>query len=241
MKLEVPQLRDAYLRVAAMVRSFGGFVADSSIEADGSDSDKATMRLRVPASRHDELLSALRGMSSGHVIKESSTAQEVTAEYTDTQSRLSNFQAAEAQYRELLKQAKSIDEILNVQSKLDNIRGQIEQARGQLNLLDNEVDYATVNLTLTVPGASASEGIATPKEAFDDSWNAATVIARVALNLGIMVLVAAIWLAVPAAIVLAAVWLTSRRQSAPPRPPRGGGKIAAASGSSESPGAPASQ
>ena len=221
MQLEVKDLRRAYLEAGQLARSFGGFVAESSIDDTGEDDGTANMRLRVPASRHDDFVVALRTLGGGQVLKESTTAREVTAQYTDLQSRLRNFQRSEAQYQELLKQAKTVDEILNVQSRLDSVRGQIEQAQGQLNLLDNQVDLATVTLTLSVPGAPASEGIASPREVFDEAWDGAIIVARLLLNLAVILAVAAIWLAIPVALVLLAIRLTARWRvkHPPPAPP----------------------
>ena len=223
MRLEVKDLRSAYLEAGALVRSFGGFLAESNINDTGGDSATASLRLRVPASRHDDLVVALRALGGGRVLKESTTATEVTAQYTDLESRLRNYQRSEAQYQELLKQAKTVDEILNVQSRLDSVRGQIEQAQGQLNLLGNQVDFATVTLTLSVPGAPAGEGISGPREVFGEAWDAAIIVARLLLNLGVILAVAAIWLAIPVLLVFFGVRLTKRWrvQHLPPPPPPG--------------------
>jgi hypothetical protein len=219
MRLEVRQLRSAYLEAGQLVRSFGGFVAESSIDDTGGDADTASMRLRVPASRHDDLVTALRALGGGRVLKEGTTSREVTAEYTDLQSRLRNFQRSEAQYQELMKQARTVDEILNVQSRLDSLRGQIEEAQGRLNLLDNQVDFATVTLTLGVPGATASEGIPGPRKMFGEAWDAALVVARLILNLGVVLVVAAIWLAIPALLVFLGIRFSARWRVKPTPPP----------------------
>jgi len=218
MRLEVKQIRSAYLEAGQLVRSFGGFVAESSIDDSGEDDDTASMRLRVPASRHDDLVGALRSLGGGRVLKESTTAREVTDQYTDLQSRLRNFQRSEAQYQELLKQAKTVDEILSVQARLDSVRGQIEQAQGQLNLLDNQIDLATVTLTLSVPGAPAGEGIASPREVFEGAWDGAIIVARLLLNLGIIVAVAVVWLAIPGLLVFVGIRFTARWRVKPPPP-----------------------
>ncbi len=215
MQLEVEDLRSAYLNAGQLVRTLGGFVADSNIADTSDDDSTASMRLRVPASRHDELVVALRALGGGRVLKESTTAREVTAQYTDLQSRLRNYQRSEAQYQDLLKQAKTVEEILNVQSRLDSVRGQIEQSQGQLNLYDNQIDFATVSLTLSVPGTPASEGIPGPGEVFTDSWDSAVIAARVILNLVVMVFVAAIWLAIPGLLLFAGIRFTERRRVKP--------------------------
>ena len=213
MRLEVPQLREAYFEVNRLTRTLGGYVAESSIDDTSGDNDGAHMRLRVPAARHDDLMDGLRKLGGGRVLKESTSAREVTEEYSDLESRLRNLQRTEAQYQELLKQARTIDEILNVQTRLDTVRGQIEQAQGRLKLLDSLVDFATVSLDLRVHGASASEGIPRPGEVFADSWDGAVVVARMLLNLGVVVFVAALWLALPALLVFLGIRFSDRRRA----------------------------
>lgn len=219
MRLEVPELRNAYLEIGQLTRSLGGFVADSSIDDSGGDGSTASIRLRVPASRHDELLAALRTFGGGRVLKESTTATEVTEEYTDVQSRLRNLERTEAQYQELLKQARTVDEILNVQSRLDSVRAQVEQAKGRMNLLDSQIDFATVSLALSLPGASAGEGIPGPGEVFGDAWDAGVIVARLLLNLAVVLAVAAIWLSIPALLLFAGIRWTARSRPGRSQPP----------------------
>lgn len=219
MRMEAPRLREAYFEAGRLVRSLGGFVAESSIDDTGGASATASMRLRVPASRHDDLLGGLRAFGGGRILKESTSAKEVTEEYTDLQSRLRNLQRTETQYQELLKQAKTVDEILNVQSRLDSVRAQVEQAQGRSNLLDSLVDFATVSLAISVPGVPASEGIPGPREVFAQSWGGAWVVARVLLNVGVIGVVAVTWLAIPALLVFLGVRLTARWRVKPVRPP----------------------
>ena len=218
-RMEAPRLRDAYFEAGRLVRSLGGFVAESSIDDTGRDSATANMRLRVPASRHDDLLEGLRAFGGGRILKESTSAREVTEEYTDLQSRLRNLQRTETQYQELLKQARTVDEILNVQSRLDSVRAQVEQAQGRSNLLDSLVEFATVSLAISVPGVPASEGIPGPREVFAESWDGAWVVARVLLNVGVVAMVAFAWLSIPALLVLLGVRFTARWRVKPVPPP----------------------
>ncbi|MEX1103822.1 MAG: DUF4349 domain-containing protein, partial [Dehalococcoidia bacterium] len=112
----------------------------------------------------------------------------------------------------------TITDILIVQDRLDGVRGQIEQIQGRLNALDDLADLATIDVTLTpVPLVAANGGSDGPKpviDAFVDAWAWFTEASRYVLA-GVAVLaVAAIFLALPAGIVLA-VMLVVRRVRAP--------------------------
>jgi len=191
--LEVTGLRRAYESIGALARSLGGFVAEARIADQESDST-ASLRLRVPASRHDDLLASLRELDGAKVQREETSAKEVTAEYTDLQGRIRNLQRSEAQYQELLGRAASINDIIQISSRLDDIRGQIEQAQGQLNLLNDLTDFATVSVTLSVPPPSARSGVSKPLEVLEDALDASVVVALVVVDAIVVLLVAALWL-----------------------------------------------
>jgi hypothetical protein len=64
---EVEALRGAYVSVGQLARSFGGYVADANI-TDNEKKRAASLRLRVPAARHDELLTSLRDLGGATVV-----------------------------------------------------------------------------------------------------------------------------------------------------------------------------
>lgn len=72
--------------------------------------------------------------------------QDVTEEYIDAEARLKNKRELEARYRELLKQAKTISDILAIESNLNQVRSDIESIEGRLNYLKNQVSFGTIQL-----------------------------------------------------------------------------------------------
>jgi hypothetical protein len=133
------------------------------------------------------------------VTREESNAREVSAEYTDLQSRLVNLQHTEAQYQQLLGRAGTIDDVLKVTAKLDAVGGDIEKARGQINLLEDKSDFATVSANLSLPPvvaqpAETSAGLPSPVKVFVTSMDAALVVAHAFANAAVVVLVAGLWL-----------------------------------------------
>jgi len=192
LRIEVEKLNDAYVQVSTIARRSGGFVAESSISGEASGGG-ATLRLRVPASEHDAVVSQIRDLGS-RVVKESTNSREVTEEYTDLEARLRNLQRTEAQYQQFLGQAKTLDEVLNVSNRLDGVRGQIEQAQGRVTLLDNLSDFATINVALALPALNADRP--SPLEVFVSAWNASTDVALALANVLAATLVLLLWLLV---------------------------------------------
>ncbi len=159
--------------------------------------------LRVPVERYQESLAALRTIDGATVKEEGTKSNEVTEQYTDLQSRLRNLQSTEQQYLLLLKEAKTIQEILTVQDRLSGIRSQIEQIQGRLKVLDAATELATIDVSLA-PLTVAKAGNDGPRSfggSFADAWDTSLDIARNVANAGAVVAVAAIWLAIPLALV----------------------------------------
>ncbi len=141
-------------------------------------------------------------------MSESSEASEVTEEYTDLQARLRNQEATEAQLLELLTRAETIPDILTVQDRIDQVRLEIEQVQGRINVLDNLTDLATIAVQLAAfvpPAEETGDEQGWAAEAWDAAWEgsqtAAVVLGTVAIVGGVVLL----WLAIPA-LVIAIAW-----------------------------------
>jgi len=139
------------------------------------------------------------------VENEQSEANDVTEEYTDLESRLRNLQATETQYLGFLERAQDINEVLQVQDRLNAVRADIEQVRGRANLLAGLSDLATITVHLRPEAAADSDGGGvSPAEAAEAAWEASLTTLR-ALAVGLVAIAAFSWWLVPILIVLALV------------------------------------
>ncbi len=167
--IRVPNVANALASVRAAALQMGGYIGGSQA---GTLDDSATLTLRIPAARFDDALAALHELD-GKVLVEATREEDVTASIVDLTARIDNLEASESQYRALLARAEKIDDVLNVQSRLDDVRGQIEQLKGQLKSVSGQADLATLTVTLTPdaqpvqkasagwdPGATASQALA---------------------------------------------------------------------------------
>lgn len=145
--VEVPNVGSAMASVRAMALELGGYVGDSQV---GTLDQAATLTLRIPAARFEDAITRLHKID-GTVLTETTKEEDVTSAIVDLAARLTNLQASEAQYRLLLAKAVKIEDILAVQSHLDDVQGQIEQLQAQQKELAGLADLATLTVTL-VPG-----------------------------------------------------------------------------------------
>ncbi|KQS30760.1 DUF4349 domain-containing protein [Dyadobacter sp. Leaf189] len=114
------------------------------------------MLVRIPAARFDSFINAAtKGIS--HFDKKEIRVRDVTAEYIDSEARLKTKKDIENRYKQLLAKASSVADILAIEKELGAIRTEIEATEGQLKLLKDQVQYATLQIEFyTVSGGSSS-------------------------------------------------------------------------------------
>lgn len=141
----------------SIAASLGGFVVGSTA-SQGSDRRlvRGTLVLRVPESSYADAMQRLRRLGKVEALDES--GEDVSQEFIDLRARVRQLQAVEAQLLELLDRAKTVASALAVQSQLAQVQLELEQARGRLNYLDDQVAFATISLSLHEAGAVSSKG-----------------------------------------------------------------------------------
>ena len=143
-------------KIGSIVIGVGGFVEKSTQTNSGGHS--ATMTVRVPPARLDQVMSELKGLAT-NVDREGTEVHDVTREYIDLDARLRNAQAEEVQYLQILKRATSIKDTLDVTEKLSDVRGRIEQLQGEMKFLIAQIDMSSLEISLRAESDAAVAGI----------------------------------------------------------------------------------
>ena len=218
LNLEVQSVEQAFARVTAIAGEQGGFVANSTLERGGGDGYRyAHLTLRIPAERFDQTIEALRAIA-GEVLHVSTSSQDVTGEVTDLEAGLRNLRSVETQYLTLLTDATEISDILQVQDRLTETRGQIERTEGRLALLESLADLSTlsVDLSRTPQGPADGDGRSSPLDAAGEAWDASLETLNVIATAAVVVVVYSWWL-LPIVILGALAlwrWAPRRRRAA---------------------------
>lgn len=225
--VEVADVPATVGRVRAFVLELGGYVGGSQA---GSGDQGATLTLRVPAARFDEALERLRDLD-GEVIAEATRESDVTRQIIDLGARIANLEASEASYRVLLERAERIEDVLAVQSRLDGVRGEIEQLNAQLQEIEGDADLSTLTVSL-IP---AAEPVVEQTQAWDvGSEVQGALAALVGIGQGLLNLViwfGIVWLPVLlvltilALVALRAVLEVRRRLPLGPEPAPASGEV----------------
>jgi len=146
--LLVKSADDAVKGIGAVALSHKGFVDNSNIYEIAEGVKQGSVTIRVPGDSFAQAMEDLKRLAV-KVKNENSNSQDVTAQYVDLEARLKNMKAEEIQYQEIMKKAVKIEDILNVSQRLYTVRGQIEQAQGEMNYLSRQVEMSTITVSLT--------------------------------------------------------------------------------------------
>lgn len=143
--------------ISHMAESLGGFVVTADMYqqtlSNGSKVPQVSMTIRVPAEKLDEALVTIKKETDQPIISENESSQDVTAEYTDLNSRLVNLQAAEKQLQEIMASATKTEDVLSVYSQLVSVREQIELIKGQMKYYEQSAALSSISVQLIANAA----------------------------------------------------------------------------------------
>lgn len=148
LELVVDHADESAVTIASLTQDRDGYVQDSTIREHQDGTKSGNVTIRVPAEQFEPIIEELKAMALV-VERETSSTEDVTESYIDLAARLKNAQAQEARYVEILDIATTVEEILQIEQALGNIRGYIESLTGQLQYLDSLTGFSTITITLS--------------------------------------------------------------------------------------------
>jgi len=148
LSIEVDSINEGLDSIKNIAEDKDGFVINSDFSESPSGAKSGSAQIRVPFDTFDDAIAEIKDLAL-FVQRENISAQDVTEEYIDLQSQLSNLRAEERQYQEILTRAFNIEDILNVTQRLSDVRGRIERLQGRINFLDNRTDFSLISIQLT--------------------------------------------------------------------------------------------
>lgn len=149
LSLKVKSVEETKQQLASLVVKNQGYIVSSQVTTPKSDSDNLVLQttIKVPVEVFDQVLLDIKGLAI-KVVSEHVQGTDVTEEYIDTQARLKNLEATEAQFLEIMKKATKIQDILDVQRELTSVRENIERLKGRIQYLEKSSQLSTITLTI---------------------------------------------------------------------------------------------
>ena len=219
-RLMVEDTNVAIDRSMQIVDDAGGYIISSRVwyqDYYGNSLKYASVTIGVPVDEFENAMRRLRGLAV-QVVDENATGEDVTDQYVDLQSQLTNLESTRARIQEFLKDAKTVDEALRVNQELANIEAQIEQIKGRMNYLTDRSAFSTITITLEpefpiltptpspTPKPTATPVPWKPADTFNDAKGTVTVVYQGIANFLIWLVVVILPIVLPPALILWAMW-----------------------------------
>lgn len=197
-------------RLTQVVSDVNGYIISSRVwyEAYHKENYKyASVTIGVPVDRFELAMRRTRGLAI-RVLDENASGQDVTEQYVDLESRLTNLEATRDRIQSFLEQAKSVEEALLINQELAAIEAQIEEVKGRLVYLSDRAAYSTITITIA-PELPEIEPIPAPKawspaDTLEEATRTLVRSYRGIVEFGIWLFVAVLPVLAPPAIM---IWL----------------------------------
>lgn len=129
------------------IAALGGYTESRRTGKHGSRSRWSSMTLRIPADRLGDFLTHVE--ENANVLSTSEDTRDVTLQYSDTEAKITALKTEQTRLLELLAGANNLSEILEVEARLSDVTYELERYESQKRSYDNQVTYATVNLSIS--------------------------------------------------------------------------------------------
>ena len=153
-ELETLDFEKTLSDLQSLIKSSGAFIENSNVTGGdyasmyGGDKTyrSASYTIRVPVDKFTSVTDSLKTL--GNVVNSSTNAQNITMQYTDTQSRLDAYRVQETRLLELLAKASSVEDMIKIENSLSELRYQIESLTSQLKNWDSQVSYSSLSISI---------------------------------------------------------------------------------------------
>ena len=171
-----------------------------------------TWTLRVPSEKFSALLDSF-GTVHGHVSDKSQDARDMTKQYRDNESRIASLKAQETRLLAFMDRAESIEELMEVEDRLSEVRYELEQLQNDNNTIDQMANWSTLTVRVSEVAAYSGDGLSFPQRVAQAWATSGTGFVRAVQGLVILVIWLLPWLVIAGVVVLI-LYLTRNKRAA---------------------------
>jgi hypothetical protein len=188
-KFQVENVDAATKAIEVLAPGYEAVIADMNLVTSGSEVSNSLV-IRVPSSNFEKLIEDL-GKNAVFTNYKRITAQDVTEEFIDIETRLKTKKEVRDRYVDILKnKAKTVEEVLKAEEQIRYLQEEIEAKEGRLTYLKNKVSMSTINLEIyqrvafaSVPDIYEEPYLAKVKDAFSNGWTIVTMMSLFLINI----------------------------------------------------------
>lgn len=148
---------------------------DPQSTSDGTDYENAggsqynvNLTFLVDIDHYTQVETYLRtyaGQKGNTLLSLKETVQDVTNDYVDSQSTLTNLRAEQQRLLNFMNQAQNVNDAVNIEQQLSQVEGQINNIEAHLNALKGQTTFYTISISLEPVGSA-------PPPAPPSTWSA---------------------------------------------------------------------
>lgn len=135
-------------KIQEIVKNVGGYVENANVSEPYAGMKTGWMSVRVPSDRFDTVIGEVKQTASA-VVSESLNTSDVTDQSIDLEARLKAKQAEEAALVNLLNRAEKVSDVIEITSRLTQVRAEIEQLEAGKRSLDGQVAMSSLSISIT--------------------------------------------------------------------------------------------
>ena len=143
--LEADNIAEAKSAIDAMVKNHGGYYESENYNSNYVKTYE--LKVRIPSQKFDHFVTDVESTNE-YISHKELKVRDVNRQFVDLEIRLESKKNYLVRYRELLKKANTIAEILSIEGQIRNIEEEIESTTGQLKYLSDQVDFSTLSITI---------------------------------------------------------------------------------------------
>lgn len=144
LRFQTQDLKKTKTKLNRLVLQYNGII-QSDRSGKGHNQEYHNLSIRIPAEHFQVLIDSI-SQGVAYFDQNDITQKDVSEEFIDLEARLKAKRELENRYIELLKQANTVKDMLEIERELSNIREEIEARQGRLNYLQNQVAYSTIHI-----------------------------------------------------------------------------------------------
>lgn len=102
--------------------------------------------IRIPSEKYEQFLDSLTG--NGKITSKNMRVENITKHYSEVETSIKSLKTQEKRLLDMMEQAKTVEDMITVESRLSEVQNELEQYKNTLSALDTDITYSTINLSI---------------------------------------------------------------------------------------------
>lgn len=151
LSMETKEFDPLLENIRSKVEELGGYIESSEISGSSyysvQENRYAWLTLRIPADKLDGFVTVVSEL--GNVTSKNESVEDITLQYVDVEGRKQALETEQARLLELLERAETMEDIIAIESRLSEVRYELQSYGSTLRTYDNQVNYSTVSIRIS--------------------------------------------------------------------------------------------